>query len=192
MPTIISTYQDRDLLQRIADGDEQAFAVFFRETAPLIRAHIFTILKEEEDTLEVLQETFMRVWLQRERLPGIEFLQAYIKQIAARRCFTLLQKRMIREKHLPLAPEQQNNENEAEEMLAFKESQQILNNAINELPEQRRQIYLLHKYEGLTSLEIATQLQLSHSYVRNALSIASKQIRDKLRNAGKFLPSFLL
>ncbi|NIG55866.1 RNA polymerase sigma factor [Chitinophaga sp. Cy-1792] len=191
MPTIL-TYQDNDLLQRIASGDEQAFAVFFRETAPLIRAHIFTILKEEEDTLEVLQETFMRVWLQRERLPAIEFLLAYIKQIAARRCFTLLQKRLLREKHLPPAPEQLNNENEAEEMLAFKESQQILNSAINELPDQRRQIYLLNRYEGLTSLEIATRLQLSHSYVRNALSTANKQIREKLRNAGKYLPSFFL
>ncbi|RAJ73468.1 RNA polymerase sigma-70 factor (ECF subfamily) [Chitinophaga dinghuensis] len=185
-------YQDLTLLERIGDGDEQAFAVFFREMAPVVRAHIRCILQDDEEALEVLQETFIRVWLQRDKLAAIEHLTAYIKQIAARQCFTVMQQNTLRKKrleeHIPVAVVN----NEGEHLLSYKESQKVLHEAVADLPAQRKQIYLLSRSKGMSTLEIASELNLSHSYVRNALSTAQQFIRERLRKAGKHLPVILL
>ncbi|NLR77307.1 RNA polymerase sigma factor [Chitinophaga eiseniae] len=185
-------HQDIALLERIAEGDEQAFSLLFRELAPVVRTHIRCIIQEDEEALEVLQETFIRVWLQRDKLPQIEHLTAYIKQIAARQCFTLLHNNAVRKKRLGEHQPEAIVNNEAESLLSYKEAQEVLSEAVASLPAQRKQIYLLSRSQGLTSAEIAAQLNLSHSYVRNALSTAQQFIRERLRQAGKHLPILFL
>lgn len=185
------SYQNQDLLERIADGDEQSFSVLFRDLAPLIRAHIRCIIQNDEETLEVLQETFIRVWLHRDKLPHLTHLTAYIKQIAGRQCFTLLQKNAQYRRNMPADIPEEATGADAEEMLSYKEAQQLLHEAVGALPPQRKQIYLMSRSRGMTSAAIAAELQLSHSYVRNALSAAQNSIREHLRKAGKYLPVLL-
>ncbi|MBV8252253.1 MAG: sigma-70 family RNA polymerase sigma factor [Chitinophaga sp.] len=185
-------YQEQELLERIGEGDEQAFAVFFRELAPVVRAHIRCILQDDEEALEVLQETFIRVWLQRDKLAAIEHLVAYIKQIAARQCFSLMHRNALRRKRLEEHIPGTVVNNEGEQLLSYKEAQQVLHDAVADLPAQRKQIYLLSRSKGLSTLEIASELNLSHSYVRNTLSTAQQFIRERLRKAGKHLPILLL
>ena len=55
---------------------------------------------------------------------------------------------------------------------------------IQSLPRQRKTIYYLNRVEGKTTREIAETLQLSHGYVRNALSAALAVIRERLAASG--------
>ncbi|SHM86402.1 RNA polymerase sigma-70 factor, ECF subfamily [Chitinophaga jiangningensis] len=187
-----TSYQNQHILERIAEGDEQAFSVLFRDLAPLIRAHIRCILRDDEETLEVLQETFIRVWLHRDKLPSIEHLTAYIKQIAGRQCFTLLQKNAQYRNKINTTVAEEATDADAEALLSYKEAQQLLQQAVGDLPPQRKQIYLMSRSRGMTSAAIAEELGLSHSYVRNTLSAAQHSIREHLRKAGKYLPILML
>lgn len=180
-------YEEKELLLRIAEGDETAFSVFFRHYAPLMYAHVQRFLEDESDSHEVLQETFIRIWLQRDRLPDIEFLAAYIKKTASRQCFTLLHKKAVRRKLEKEGSREDILPAAADEILSYKESQRMLREAIDGLPAQRKLIYEMSRGQGMNARQIAAALNLSHSYVRNALSAAQQAIRAHFQQAGRLI-----
>jgi RNA polymerase sigma factor (sigma-70 family) len=72
--------------------------------------------------------------------------------------------------------------------LEVKEYHQLVQQAIAQLPPQRKIIYLLSKEEGLKQQQIADELQLSPHTVRNHLADAFRSIRNYVkRNLHGFL-----
>jgi urease accessory protein len=60
--------RERLLLSLVADGDHEAFAEFFDRMVPVVRCYLYRILgKHHSLTEELLQEIFLRVWLQADR-----------------------------------------------------------------------------------------------------------------------------
>lgn len=174
------------LLQRIADGDEQAFSQLFKTTVGHLNIYLGKIVKDKEALLEVLQETYIKVWLNRDKLKDVVYITAYITKIAAHEAFNYLNKNTYVVLYDPsLHPE--GAINDIEEKLTYKETYQLVQEAIRELPAQRKLIYQMSRIEGLKSPEIAAKLRLSTGYVRNALSAAQQAIREKLAASGKLI-----
>jgi RNA polymerase sigma-70 factor (ECF subfamily) len=179
-------YTEKALLARIADGDERAFAQFFKEISPGISSVVRKVVKQEDASQEVLQEFFIKLWLHRDKLPAVDHLKAYLKRMALNECFTWLQRQALlqqRTTDIEKADTALTNETEAD--LAYRETRHIISRAVSALPGQRRQIYEMSRQEGLNATEIANKLQLSTSYVRNTISAALQFIREQLKQAGK-------
>jgi DNA-directed RNA polymerase specialized sigma24 family protein len=85
-------YNNHELLALIAEGDEQAFTQLYKSTVNNLRLYLGKILKDKEALLEVLQETYIKVWLNRDKLTEVIYLPAYIAKIAAHEAFTYLNK----------------------------------------------------------------------------------------------------
>ncbi len=180
---------EKELLLRIAEGNEDAFGLFFRTYAPRLRVSVAAFIKDPYGVTEVLQEAFIKIWLNREKLLQVEHLSAYLKRLALNETFNYLNKLARKEKlyTAALCSETAVASGSAEDLLSFKETQWIVQNAIRSLPPQRRMIYQLSRNKGLNSIEIAGQLQLSPDYVRKAISAARQHIRHHLLKAGKLL-----
>jgi len=75
-----SIYQDREkgLLSLIAEGDETAFFSFYKKYAPRIRAYAWKATRSETEAEEIVQESFIRVWLSRDKLPDVENVSASV------------------------------------------------------------------------------------------------------------------
>lgn len=183
-----NVHSDLRLLKRIADGDEGAFEIFFKSVSPVLKAHLQRIIKDPYGLMDVLQETFIKIWLNRDKFPSITHINAYLKRIAANEAFTYLNKQQLVEKQvvtdavgdLPM-------HGEIEETLSYKETYHIVQSAINTLPHQRKKIYQMSRLDGLKAPEIAKRLNLSNSYVRNAISQAQHAIRERLLESGKII-----
>lgn len=179
-------YTDRQLLNRIADGDERAFARFFAIASPAISNIIRKVLREEDATREVLQAFFIRLWLHRDKLSAIDHPAAYLKRMALNECFTYLHRRALQQQRttdLSNAADAATQETEAD--ITYRETKRIIAEAIQALPAQRRQIFEMSRHQGLNATEIANTLRLSSSYVRNTISAALQFIREQLKQAGK-------
>ncbi|MEO5890951.1 MAG: sigma-70 family RNA polymerase sigma factor [Ferruginibacter sp.] len=186
--SLVGGHNEQELLALIAEGDELAFAQLFKSTAGSLKIYLGKILKNREALLEVLQETYIKVWLNRDKLTEVVYLIPYISKIAAHEAFTYLNKNAHIILYEPsLHPVADPGINDVEEKLSYKETYQLVQEAINELPAQRKLIYQLSRLDGLKSPEIAAKLQLSTGYVRNALSAAQQAIREKLAAAGKLM-----
>ncbi len=76
-------------------------------------------------------------------------------------------------------------------MLSGRETQKLINEAVQQLPPQQRIVFQLSKQNDLSYEEIARQMHLSKNTVRNHLAEAMKTIRFFLRSAAGLLSLFL-
>lgn len=179
-------YSENELLQRIAEGDEKAFADLLRNIVPYLEGMLLKVVKQEHAVKEIMQETFVRIWLNREKLPSLEKPMPWIKRVALNEAFTWLNKNATRAKILNDLPADAGMPDTVFEQLMLKETQAILQQAISELPPQRKRIYLMSRGQGMKPAQIARELQLSEGYVKNVLTAALDFLRQRLLRAGRF------
>lgn len=183
----------KELLINISEGDEVAFRELFYGALPWLTSFIRRMVKSPEGTQEIVQETFIRIWLSRDKLPGLLEPQAWIIRVASNECFTWFHKQAalrrvtdIRDDAVSAAA------NLAEDRLQVQETLLLIREAVDHLPPQRKKIYQLSREEGLKTQEIADRLHCSPSYVKNTLSAALSYIRGYLTAAGKIIPFLFL
>ena len=150
----------------------------------------FTILPIRQVAEEIVGDVFIKVWLKRKKVAGLENFKMYLYISIRNRAYSYL-RRYNKTRHvsleeltlpcyqLAITPE---------ELMVSKETLQALQNAINDLPPQCRLIFKLVKEDGLKYREVAELLQLSAKTVENQMGIALKKIHAEI--AGQ-IPSFL-
>lgn len=177
---------EKELCKRIADGDEAAFASLFNRYYPLLRPFILKLTHSADKTEEMLQETFMRVWLSRDQLPEIENLQAWIFTIASRQCLQAIRTELNHRKKLAALQSRETGReaNTPLESTQLAEISRLVSEAVNNMPPQRQRIYRMSREQGLKPAAIAEALSLSVATVKNALVAALKDIRHHLAAAG--------
>ena len=190
----MSLMEDRVLFSQIASGDETAFrTLYHRYNAVLARA-VMKLLRSETAAAEVLQEVFLKVWLQRDTLVNIENPGGWLYTLASNYSLTLLRQYAREKKHTQELPEEdiQDYQDLSEKFYA-KELQGIIKHAIEALPASRREVFLLSMVDGKSRREIAETLAISEHTVKNQLLAARKFIREYLElKTGNPLPMLLL
>lgn len=162
-----------------------SFEDIFHSYRERVLGYVLPIVKSREAAEEITQEIFIKLWLCREMLVQVENLDAYIYVIARNKSLNHLRKaaydiRLLNELKSFIPSEQSNTE----ERLAIKDYEFLLQNAVNALSPQRRQVYHLSRVEGLNHDEIAEKMQLSKQTVKNHLVEALKSIRIHLHTTG--------
>jgi RNA polymerase sigma-70 factor (ECF subfamily) len=181
-------HNERELLERLAEGEEAAFAELMLQVGPSLEIIVMKIVKRPEDVRDILQETFIRIWISRDKLPGLERPAQWLKRVALNETFTWLNKNANRAAVLHMDMEEmQLSENNVVDSMALRETQQLLQKAINQLSPQRKQIYQMSRTQGMKSQEIADALGVSNGYVKNTLSAALDFLRKHLATAGRIL-----
>jgi RNA polymerase sigma-70 factor (ECF subfamily) len=178
---------EKNLLEQIAQGDEAAFSTLFYAYLDILQTFIMKLTRSATDTEEVVQETFMRLWMGRDKLTEVRSLHAWIYTIAANECYKFLKKRSSREQGL--APidnlgEADRGDDAVVEGLDLKEVHQLVIQAVGRLPAQRRRIYQMSRDEGMKIAEIAEQLGISPNTVKNTLVMSLGFIRKYLAERG--------
>ncbi len=177
---------DKELFLSIAEGDEQAFASLFQQYYPLLRPFVWKFTKSAVETEEILQETFIRVWLSRDKLPAIENVHAWIFTIASRQCLMFLRENLNERKKISglMRKESGRFVETPADKAHVAELTRIVSQCVNQMPAQRQRIYRMSREEGLKPAAIAAALSLSVNTVKNVLVTALREIREQLANAG--------
>jgi RNA polymerase sigma-70 factor (ECF subfamily) len=170
-------YDDKLLCLKIAEGDEKAFTELFHIYTPKLLPFVFKLTRSEHLAQEMIQETFLRLWVNRSELVNVNEPASWIFRIAANVSITWLRKQSNRER---LMKEVKVDESHITvfEILEGKELNLIINNAVEALPGRRKQIYKLSREEGYSHQQIAERLNLSSTTVANQIGISLKFIRE--------------
>src|SRR5690606_40393861 len=67
-----------DLRRQIARGDQKAFAEFYYGYQDRVAKHAFRIVKDREQTKEIVQDVFVRLWQKHHLFVDIADLEAYV------------------------------------------------------------------------------------------------------------------
>jgi len=177
--------QERVLIEKIVVGDEHAFSVLFFNYLPVLQSFAVKFSKSDEDAEEIIQEAFLRIWLNRDKLLDVINIKAYLYKYVSNECLTYLRRKLKEDKVIDKFREKQpNSSNVTSESIHLNEITRIVNVAVDQLPSQRKKIYQLSRQEGKTIPEIAELLDISQNTVKNALVIALKAIRNHLDQRG--------
>ncbi|HET6995965.1 MAG TPA: RNA polymerase sigma-70 factor [Chitinophagaceae bacterium] len=173
---------NNELLSQIAEGDEAAFRQLFHQYAQLIHSHIYSIIKSETHTKDLVQDSFLRVWIHRDKLPGIENFRSWLVRIAYNLAFSYLRDKAIHERGDTkyAVKYSKSDQHSAEDDLHLQTLQQIIRKTVENLPPQQKKIYLLSREEGLKIPEIAAKLGLAVSTVKNTLGRALEALRGAI------------
>lgn len=185
---------NRKLIQMVKRGDEDAFKTLYDHYQPQLRAYAWGIMKSWELADDVAQEVFLRVWLKRKDLdPDLNF-NSYLFKIAKNLVLRHFEK-MARDERLKqeVLINSRRAHDETQNSMIFKDYRKILWSAIQGLPPQKKQVYILSRYEWKNNKEIANELNLSVKTVQNHLGLALEAIKEELRRWGDItLPLLLL
>lgn len=180
------------LFTRIAEGDEAAFRQLFQAYLPVVFPMIVQVTKSGPVAEDIIQETFLRLWMHRDRLDEIRHPRAWIMRIAYFQAFTWLRDQSIHQKAMARLGSGDQNETGTELQLAFRQTEALIRQAVSNLPGQQQRAYLLSRESGLKTAEIAREMGLSEQSVKNTLVRALKFIRQQLEKAGYALIVFFL
>ena len=184
VPNRLYVMDEKQLFLQVSAGDEKAFDALFNTFLPKIYPFIIKFTKSEPAAQEIIQETFIRVWLSRDKLSGIDNPGGWLFKVASNECYSYLRKSVLNNKFFNPITSEPDPVNTTHENFALKELNRLVGEAINKLPAQRKKIYKLSRDEGKSIPEIAAILNISPNTVKNALVAALKFIREYLAKYG--------
>nr|WP_121270710.1 RNA polymerase sigma-70 factor [Pedobacter schmidteae] len=169
------------LLIKIAAGDHYAFRILFDTYHNKVYQYALRFLRQQVLAEEIVQEVFIKIWLKRDLLESIENFGAYLRVITKNETLNALKKLALDFK-LNTAGEKNWTEvdNNTESSIILKDTQALLNKAMEELPKQQKIVYQLCRIEGLKQKEVAERLNISPLTVKTHLREATKTIRHLL------------
>ncbi|WP_158085357.1 RNA polymerase sigma factor [Niastella vici] len=182
---ITSNHNDIELFEGIAAGDEGAFYQFYNRYRPQLRSFALSFTRSGTDADDILQETFMRIWLSRDTISKVENPRAWVFTVNARVCLDYIRRQVNQRKKIDQIPQIENAALPTPfDLVHLNEIHHIVQKTIKQMPPKRRRIFRMSRDEGKKPAEIAESLGLSGGTVRNVLAVALKEIRDGLAAAG--------
>lgn len=145
-------------------------------------------LNNEENTKEVLQDVFLKLWDNRTKLAETTNLNAYLFTLTRNRCIDLIRREKLmlqfradkQEEYRLLSENFDALSDPILDDIFAMEIQSEINRAIGNLPEQCRKVFIMSRTNGLKNKEISESLELSEKTVESHLTKALKTIRMAL------------
>ena len=170
----------------LAKKDEAAFEQVFKTYFKNLHAYACTILKDEDEAEEMVQQVFFKLWDRAENLSFNGPIAAYLYRAIHNECLNYIKHQKVRSNHqLYVAHSMKNQSEHAQGRVLGKELEARYKKALEELPEQCRLIFQLSRFGDMKYREIADELNISIKTVENQMGKALKILRQKLV---EFLP----
>lgn len=187
---------DRDeqyIKERCSRGDREAFTLLYSWYYKPLHRHIFLFLRSKEATEEILQNLFVKVWENRESLTAVQDLKPYLYRMAKNMLLNHLRKinteRIILQMRSSTASSAEDN---VADHIDSKDYRNLLQQAISQLTDKRKEIFLLRMDENLSLDEIAHKLSISKNVVKKQLYSAIASIRDHINRQGGLSAGLLM
>lgn len=168
---------------------EYEFEQVFKSHFKALHAYACTILKEEAQAEELVQQVFFKLWERKDQVHITQSVQAYLYRSVYHECLNYLKHQKVKKAHqshtlytsgAAVDPVSRD--------IAARELQKKIDEALRQLPEQCRTIFQMSRFEDLKYREIADKLNLSVKTVENQMGKALKIMRLQLV---EFLPALL-
>ena len=177
-------FHEKELVTRLREGDESAFESLYHLYSKRLLGFLIKSVKSETIASELLQDTFIKIWKNRENIDPEQSFRSYLFRISENIVFDFFRK-ASRDKALQavLINSACEEYTHVEENLCTKENEQILHDVINLLTPKRREIFQLIKMEDRSYNEVSRALSISPSTISDHIVKATKFIRQHLDDA---------
>lgn len=175
------------------NAEEQEFDRVYLEHYPALHHYAYTMVNDTTHADEIVQDVFLKILERDEPVSIHTSLKAYLYRSVHNECMNYFKHQKVKQKHQQhIMHEADNHFDNPLSKMQYREFEQRLLRAINDLPEQCRIIFQMSRFDELKYAEIATQLGISIKTVDNQMVKALKRLRQQLADYLPLLVWFLI
>lgn len=171
---------DRDLLERLRQGDTTAFDAIFRAWYGPLVGTAERMLRDRAVAEELVQDVMLELWRRRESLTAEGSPQAYLFQATRNRVLNHLRHLKIEQRGEPEVRSESSPSPHADAAVVEAELDVAVQRAMQSLPDRCREVFELSRVHGLKYAEIARQLGISVKTVEAQMGKALRTLREQL------------
>ncbi|HEV9037974.1 MAG TPA: RNA polymerase sigma-70 factor [Puia sp.] len=173
---------DKQLLQRMADSERQAFTLLYRRYWEELFITAARALRRKEEAADVVQDVFLSLWHRRNDLDVQGSLSAYLHTSVRYKCIHYVEKNITRRDYLIQFAEsvRSSASKSAEINLQLKEIEQTVNKTVAKMPAKMQEVYKLSRQQHLSYKEISDSMSISVETVKKHIHHALHLIRKDL------------
>jgi len=173
-------YSDSELIYHLRAGEKKAFDYIYNEYSGLIYSIAFKILQNNADAEEITQDIFTSLCFEDNYKSDRGSLKTFLALLT--RCRALDRLRKGSRSSALLEQNQKNiyetnSQQSPLETLEIKQQQELLQNALTQLPSEQKEILILNYFEGLSRSQIAKKLNLPVGTVKSRVRLAFVQLK---------------
>ncbi len=170
---------ENDLLHRISMGHEDALAELFHGYHQQLGAFINTLTHDKEMTKEIVQDIFVKIWMERHSLPKIENLSSYLFILTKNYTLNCIRKKVSQRRREIDYLKGSEELFTAEDPFDLQEPDylDLIERAVAQLPPQQQRVFSLRR-QGLKNPEIARQLAISIDSVKKYQQLALRSVSE--------------
>jgi len=172
---------EAELLALVAKGEERAFTELFDAYYRQLGEYVYKLTESIEVTEEIVQDVFIKIWLKRETLPGLDNFSYYLFILSKNQTLNHLRKKANdKVRQLEWLKQFEEEAYMPDDTPVIEEYRSLIDDAIEKLPPQQKKVYKMSREERLKHEEIAKILDISPETVKKHIKLALRFIKNEL------------
>lgn len=176
---------DLFVLTKIKEGDVKTFENVFRQYYTPLCMYAASITGRMDVAEEIVQELFYVFWKEKEKLQVFHSIKSYLYGAVRNQSLRHYEQAEVRSRYRDAVLSNKDRENQTSdplELIEYKELETLITRTLAGLPERRRQIFRMHRFDGKKYAEIADELSLSVKTVEAEMTKALLALRKEIEN----------
>ncbi len=179
-----------DIFKKIVNSDVQAYEILFKEYYKFLCSFAYGHVKQRHMAEEIVEEFFVDIWKNRQKLYITTSVRSYFISSIHNRCLNYLQRekpKFISAHDISYLIDKEGTvgdkliATEAPSLL-INELENELAKAIEKLPKNCKEIFILSRYQDLSYEDISAKLYISVNTVKTQIKIALSKLREDLKD----------
>ena len=177
-----NTNLDNTILKAIKEGDANSFEILFHKYYQELCNYSMGILGDAEKAEDVVQDAFVYLWENRQKINITISLKSYLYQSVRNGALKIIRTLALEQRHMPRLTEfieyLEKSEFSEDELIKLQKIEQ----AIDELPLQCKNVFLMSFMDQKSYKQISDELGVSLNTVKTHVSKAYRIIREKVQD----------
>ena len=171
---------EEKLIEALCKGSSDAFDMLFHKYSPKLYRFSYSLLKNDEDAKEIVQEVFLRIWNVRGTIDKNKSFKSFLFTMSYNLTISQLRKKLKEKEYQEFLYEYFGNRSATQfNFFDYDTLKKTIKNTIDELPAKRKEIFILSREEGLSHKQIAEKLGISVKTVENQINLSLKFLKAR-------------
>lgn len=169
----------RQDLTALRDGDHAAFEKVYLHFFNPLRFFLFALLKSMDQAEEICQDTFANLWHNRANIDPDKSIKSYLYTTTKNQALNLFRNKKVHDTYTSRALNSAESL-DYDDQVVVRETELLIRLVVSRMPKQRKKIFEMSRYEGLSNEEISKELGISKNAVEKHITFALKDIKEVL------------
>jgi len=176
--------KEKKLIYQLKKGSQKAFNEIYHMYSARLYAYCMQYTKSREDSEEIVQDVFIKLWLKKESIIQEDTVRSFIFKIAKNQLINRYKSRLNSfsfEEYTAYCNIEKFSTSDTSQIIEYDDFCRLLENAMKILSQTQKKVIEYRKFKHLTNQETADKLQLKEQTVKNQLSEGLKILRRELQ-----------